>query len=169
MASGDTLVVFTMANNEPPATNPAVPDLRNGHLVADFTTGGSDEEAVFSGVMPENYAGTTGVTVTLVWMASTAILGDVVWQAAFERHADDAFSLDTDVSWAFNTSGAVTAPSALGETSYDDITFTDGADMDSLVAGESFRLKIRRDQDDTSGTDDMTGDAELLRVHITET
>jgi hypothetical protein len=49
------------------------------------------------------------------------------------------------------------------------ITFTDGADMDSLAAGEAFRLKIRRDADGTGGTDDITSDCELLRVVLRET
>ena len=47
--------------------------------------------------------------------------------------------------------------------------FTDGAQMDSLSAGEAFRLKLRRDADGTSGTDDVTTDAELLLVEVKET
>ena len=49
------------------------------------------------------------------------------------------------------------------------IAFTDGAQMDSLSAGEAFRLKLRRDADGTSGTDDVTTDAELLLVEVKET
>jgi hypothetical protein len=41
--------------------------------------------------------------------------------------------------------------------------------MDSVAAGEIFRLKITRDADGTSGTDDLTGDAELLGVEVKET
>ena len=41
--------------------------------------------------------------------------------------------------------------------------------MDSLAANESFRLKVTRDADGTTATDDMAGDAELLRVIIKET
>jgi hypothetical protein len=48
------------------------------------------------------------------------------------------------------------------------ITFTAGAQMGSLVAGEAFRLKIRRDADGTSGTDDITTDAHLMRVILRE-
>jgi len=47
--------------------------------------------------------------------------------------------------------------------------FTDGAQMDSLANGEAYRLKIRRDADGTSGTDDITTDAELVAVVLRET
>jgi len=57
--------------------------------------------------------------------------------------------------------------SATGEPAYDTIAFTNGAQMDSLAAGESFRLRIYRDAN--NGDDDMAGDAQLLRIEIQET
>jgi hypothetical protein len=39
--------------------------------------------------------------------------------------------------------------------------------MDSLAAGEPFRLKLARKAAD--GADNMTGDAEVLRVAVRET
>jgi len=167
MASGDTLVVFTPLHNEPPTANFATLDLRNNHPVLDFDAT-TDEEAVFSGYLPENYDG-GGLTITIIWMASSATSGDVVWQVAIESHTDDADDLDSDSFAAFNGSGAVTAPSASGEPGYDNVTFTTGADMDSLAKDESFRLKVRRDADDTSATDNMSGDAELTKVVVKET
>ena len=49
-------------HNEPPSSNAATFDMRNQHPVLDFD-GSTNESAVFSGVMPQHYAGTTGVTV----------------------------------------------------------------------------------------------------------
>lgn len=168
MASGDTLAVFVAGgNNSDPASNAAALDSRNGHLVRDFDAG-TDEETIFSGALPNHYGG-GGITATLVWMATTATSGNVVWQGAFERHQDDTDDLDSDHFAAFQSSGAVAAPSASGEPGYDDITFTDGAQIDSLAVNESFRFKVRRDADDTSATDSMSGDAELMRVIIRET
>jgi len=69
----------------------------------------------------------------------------------------------------FNTSGAQAVASAAGELKYDTITFTDGADMDSVTDNDFFCLTIRRDADDTSGTDSLTGDLELAAVQIRET
>ena len=166
MASGDTLVVFGPQEGVPTATNEAELIQRNRHFLAAYDAA-TDEDMVFSGVMPAAYAGTTGITVTIIWAAATATANDVIWNAAIERLNDDAVDIDSDSFAAANASPAATAPSASGELSYDDITFTDGADMDSLVAEESFRIKITRDAD--NGSDDMAGDAQLWAVVITET
>jgi hypothetical protein len=181
MASGDTLVVFTPHSNEPPAANYASVDLRNVHLVLDFNDA-TAQSAVFSSILPRNYAG-GGVTVTIVWMGGSAGLllaagqpvrdvitplatGSVKWNAAFERHQAGTDDLDTD-SFATAQTAAGAAPTTDGSTQYTSIAFTSGAQMDSLAVGESFRLKITRDAGD--GTDTMTGDAELLCVELRET
>ena len=167
MASGDTLAVFTPLHNEAPTSIFATLDTRNSIPVLDFDAA-TDEEAVFGGFLPDNYDG-GGLTITLIWMASTATSGNCVWQVQIERWQDDAVDLDSDSFAALNNGGQDTAPSVSGEVSYDDVTFTDGADMDSLAVNEAFRLKVRRDADSTDATDDMTGDAELARVIVKET
>lgn len=166
MASGDTLVVFTPYANEPPSANYATMDLRNQHPVLDFD-GSTDKEAVFTGVMPRNYAG-GGVTVYLHVMFTSATSGNAYWQAAFER-MDDA-SLDTDADSFAAFQGAAGNPNGTsGAMTLVTIAFTDGAQMDSVAAGEVFRLKVHRDADGTAGTDDVTTDAELVAVEIKET
>lgn len=167
MASGDTLAVFTALHNQPPTSNFATLDTRNNHPVLDFDAA-ADEEAMFGGFLPNNYAG-GGLTVTLVWSASSATSGNTVWQVDIERHSDDDVDLDADSFGGLNGGGQDLAPSGSGEVSYDDVTFTDGADMDSLAANEAFRLKVRRDADSTSATDDMAGDAELRKAIVKET
>ncbi len=167
MASGDTLLVFGPLNNEPPAAAYATFDTRNAHPTLDFD-GATDEECVFTGVMPRNYAG-GGLTVYLHASFTTATSGSCRWQADIERM--DASSLDIDADGFTGTfqSVGVTAPGTSGQIIVGAIAFTSGAQMDSLAAGEPFRLKIRRDADGTSGTDDITTDAELLAVEIKET
>jgi len=181
MASGDTLVIFTPHANEPPATNYASVDLRNVHLVLDFNDAVA-ESAVFSGLLPRNYAG-GGITVTIVWMGGSAGLlraagqpvrdvitplatGGVKWNAAFERHQAGIDDLDSD-SFATAQTATGAAPATDGSTAYTSIAFTSGAQMDSLAVGESFRLKVTRDAADAADT--MTGDAELLMIEIRET
>jgi len=164
MASGDTLLVLAPYDGEPPAANFAQLDQRNVAPVLDFddTTGESIE---FGGVLPRNYGG-GGVTVTIGWMATSAVTGSVVWGVSFKSFSDDADDLD---SKAFAASNNATAPaaSASGEIVYDTIAFTDGADMDSVAAAEYFRLKLERLPAD--GSDDMVGDAELISLEIKET
>ena len=61
MASGDTLLIFGALAAEFPAANYAPMDKRNAHMVLDFDAA-TNESIVFSGVMPQHYAG-GGVTV----------------------------------------------------------------------------------------------------------
>jgi len=167
MASGDTLCVFTALCNEPPASAAATLDERNAHLVLDFD-GATDEEAVFSGVMPKNYSATTGITVDLFIAFTTATSGNSRWQVAIERLDASGQDIDSDGFAAFQSAG-VSAPGTSGQVVVCSVTLTAGSQIDSLVAGEAFRLKVRRDADGTSGTDDITTDAELLAVHVKDT
>jgi hypothetical protein len=172
MASGDTLLILTPLHNTPPATLYATFDTMTGTStpaeaipVLDFDDT-TQEYADFYCVMPRNYAG-GGLTVTIGY--STADTTDVVdWECAFRRVADDAEDLDT-TAHTYDYNGSVdTAPSVIGEVAYAAITFTDGADMDSLAVGEYFVLRVTRDPTPDSGTD-VTGDASLHFIEIKET
>lgn len=164
MASGDILIIWTALANNYADSDYATFDTRNNHPILDFDAA-ADEIAVFSGVLPRQYAG-GGITITLVWLASTATSGNVKWDGAFERHQDDVTDLDSDNFASYQTNTDVCA-SASGEPQYTAITFTNGAQIDNLAVGESFRFKIRRHGTDSADT--MTGDAELLTIELKET
>lgn len=173
MASGDSLLILPAMHAIFPIVNYAqrgvtagtsTPNEQVPVLAFDDTT---QEYADFIGVLPNHYAG-GGLTVTLVW-ACVDVASDVVeWQVAFRRIADDAEDLDTTAHTYDYNAVVATAPSAAGEFAYDDITFTDGADMDSLAAGEAFLMRVTRDPTPSSGTD-ATGDGLILAIHISET
>lgn len=159
-------VIFRPYMNEPPASLRATLDTRNARPVLDFD-GSADEEAVFSAVLPDGYGG-GGLTVSTWWSFTSATSGNLRVQAAIERCNLAGLDIDSDSFASFNSAGG-TAPSNSGQVHKIDILFADGSEMDGLLAGEVFRLKIRRDADGTSGTDDITTDAELVMVRITET
>ena len=163
MASGDTLLIFTPFMNEPPTTNYATLDTRNQHPVLDFD-GTTNEYAVFSDVMPQNYDG-GGVTVYIHYSMSSATSNDIDWDVAFERIGDQQLDIDSDDFAAVNSVDNTTVPGTSGLVDIVSIAFTDGADMDSVVAGELFRIKINRD----AASDTATGDAELHAIEIRET
>lgn len=165
MASGNTLCIFQALANEPPTSNYATLDTRNAQPCLDFDAS-TDESAIFSGILPRHYSG-GGLTVSILWAATSAITGTCRWNASIERQEDEGQDLDSDGFATAQAAGA-TAPGTSGALQYTDITFTNGAQMDSLAAGERFRLKITRDADGTGGTDDMAGDAELFAVEIRE-
>lgn len=167
MASGNTLLTFLPTDNEPPSSNYATLDTRNGHPVLDFD-GSTDEEAVFTGVLPRHYAG-GGLTVYVHVAFTSATSGSGRLQADIERIDASSLDIDSDSFTGTFQSAGVSAPGTSGQVVVGTITFTSGAQMDSLAAGEPFRLKIRRDADGTSGTDDITTDMELVAVEVKET
>ena len=164
MASGDTLLTFLPYANEPPSSNYATLDTRNLRPCLDFDAS-TNEYAIFSGVMPQHYAGTTGVTVYIHYAMSSAEADTVDWDAEFERIGDQQLDVDGDSFAAANSVDNTTVPGTSGLVDVVSIAFTDGADMDSVAAGELFRLRISRD----ATNDDATGDAELFAVELRET
>ena len=163
MASGDTLLIFTPLNNEPKASAYATLDLRNNHPVLDFNDGAYGD-AGFTGILPRAYSG-GGLTVAVFFAMSIATSGDVFWKAQIER-IGEVLDIDANGYAGFQVIKA-TASETCGIPVKAEITFTDGAQMDSLVAGEPFKISIRRDGTDVNDT--ASGDAELLAVEIKET
>lgn len=149
--------------NEPPASSFATLDTRNSHLVLDFDASAA-EAAVFRGILPTSYGG-AGVNVKLIWAATSATSGNTVWNTAFERIPAGALDIDAD-SFASANAAIAAADATNGETTETTIAHANGSEMDSLAAGEMFRLKVSRNAAD--GSDTMTGDAELVAVVITE-
>ena len=163
MASGDTLLEFLPFNNEPPAANYATLDTRNYHPCLDFDAT-TNEYAVFSAVMPRNYAG-GGLTVYLHYAMSSAEADTIDWDAAFERIGDEVLDIDGDSFAAVQSVDNTTVPGTTGLVDIVNIAFANGAEMDSIAVGELFRIKIDRD----AVSDTAAGDAELVAVEIKET
>jgi hypothetical protein len=171
MASGDTLLYFDALNGIPTATIGATLDQRAGgstpseqFMVWAFNAA-SDSFVDFRAVMPQAYSG-GGITCRIIWGAFSAGAGDVVWNIAFRSIEDDAEDIDASHTYTVNAV-TDTAPSTAGEYTAASITFTDGADMDNVDAGDPFILRISRDAN--NGSDTMGGNAELVGIEIRET
>ena len=160
MASGDTLQIFFPENNKFQGTNCATYDVRNGHSVLDFDKT-TKEISIFKGIMPRNYAGTTGITVYIHYSADP-IAGNVDWDVSLERIGDQQLDIDGDSFADVNSVDETTVPSTSGLVDIVTVAFTDGVDMDSILAGESFRLKIERD----AANDTCDGDVNLHCLEI---
>lgn len=171
MASGNTLHHLFPTDNSSPAATFATFDVMVGTStpaenipVLDFDDT-TVEYADFYCVMPSTYAN-GGVTLTFIWSAAQAT-NLCAWAAAFRRVADDAEDLDTTAqTYDYNTTADLTPASVVGEVAYDTLTFTDGADMDSVTAGDYFILRVKRVA--PTGTD-ITGDCSIHAIIIKET
>ena len=152
-----TIQKFTPLDNQPPASNFATLDTRNSVATLDFDDT-TEEAACFVGVINEGAVLTSGLMVRIFWAATSATSGNVRWGVQFEK-----FGTDIDADSFDSATEAHTATSATsGIVVVTEITATS---IDSLVAGDQFRLKVYRDASDTTN-DTVTGDAELIAVEV---
>jgi hypothetical protein len=161
-ASGEWSIRFTPLSNNPPVTNSAGLDTRNATPVLEFDTA-TQETAMFASVVPENYGGGS-IVVCAYWAADTATSGTIGWDFAFERIGEEIQDLDADGFGSDNviTATAVSATSGMVKKTCADAPV--GATIDSLVAGDAFRLRVRRNV----AADDAAGDAQLIAVTMKE-
>jgi hypothetical protein len=152
-----TLDRFTPRDNQPPSTNFATLDTRNSIAVLDFDAA-TDESAIFVGFIPEGSDLSSGLKVRLAYTATSATSGTVRWGVQFEKSDltinSDSFDSATEVT--------STTSAASGVPTIAEITATT---IDSLSAGDLYRLKVFRNADDATN-DTMTGDAELIAVEV---
>lgn len=167
MPTSKTLAVFDALAGRPPGSAFAQIDLRNAVVVLDF-----DDAAVesidFVGVLPRGYAG-RDFEIVVTWAATSATSGAVVWQVEFERHSiadptNGTHDLDANDFGTPSTNTGATAASS-GELVRTSISL-EVSDASEPIAGESYRLRVSRAA--TSGSDTMTGDAELVAVELRE-
>jgi hypothetical protein len=151
-----TYAVFTPRNNQPPSTNFATLDTRNSIAVLDFDDA-TKESALFPAIIPEGASLGSGLVIRIIWMATSATSNACRWEVSLERgNTDlDADSFDTVATAATTTNGTS------GILTVTEITLTT---IDSVTAGDAFRLKVTRDANNASDT--MTGDAELVAVEV---
>lgn len=169
MATSGTVIADFVSEN-PPYTNYATADVRfvaaDGVStpntpefpikVTDFDAS-SYEYMMFEFRMRPTYA-STGITVYGVGAFSSAITSNARIEMALMRLADGGD--DWDAVHTFSWQGVtVAANGTSGKPTYFSIPFTDGSQMDSVAAGESFMLAVRRKYD--HGDDLAAGDFEL--------
>lgn len=157
------VLLFLPSGNEPPSTNYATFGTRNLHPTLDFDTT-TQESAIWTAVLPAAYAG-GGLTVEVYWAAATATTGTIGWDVAIERIDASSLDIDADSFATAQTITAATVPATSGQILKSSVAITSGANMDSLAAGEAFRVRLRRDV----ANDTATGDAQMIAMLVRET
>lgn len=167
MATGNWIALLLPNAVEPTSSAAATIDTRNAHPVIAFDAT-TDEEAMWTLGLPDFYSG-GGLTVVTYWMAASATSGAIRVQTDIERMDVGTTDFDADsFTGTFQSSGATVAGTS-GVIFTITTTHSSGANMDSAASGDLMRLKVRRDADGTSGTDDATGDGHLVAVLVKET
>jgi hypothetical protein len=114
----------------------------------------------------KGYAG-GGLEINLPFMMSSqAGTNGIRFEAAIRYLEEDVDDLDASHTYVFQGVSYDPVPSAAGEVGIAVVTMTDGAQMDSLVDGGVFILRVYRDHDHAD--DDSTGDLELMVPVIIE-
>jgi len=157
ITGGNWQISFFATDNEPPSTGYATLDTVNNRPVLDFTLTGT-QSAIFSAVMHQDYSN-GGVSLRIGWSA-TGSSGNAYFQVAMERLVTGS-SVDADsFATAVNGSSANAAGHVLGLAT---LLLSNGAEMDSTVAEDYFRLKFTY----VSGT--FAENFELHYIEIQET
>ena len=158
MASGDTLLELHPLGNEYSGTDAAVLAKRNGIWVLVYTKDVSDD-AIWTRVMPSY--GSTGITAKL-HVTSPATSGNMDWDVALSRLT----ALDID-GHTFGSAISVDNTNINGTSGIPTIVSVAllTAEMDSVVAGDWFQIKITRDGSPDTTDDDL----QLGFVEIQET
>ena len=164
MATTNLLYAVTPQANHYAGANFATLDYDGDVLVHDFDSA-TDEFVEFMMFLPNHYSG-GGLTFELLWSADTATSGNCIWDIAISSLTPGTDNAGTK---AFSSVNSVTdaAAGTAGIVEQANITFTDGADMDSWVAGEWAKVRVSRDANNASDT--MSGDAQLHGVVLKET
>ena len=157
-------IMFPILGSEATTTNFATFDTRNNHPTLDFDSV-TQECAYWTDIMPHDY-GAGGLTLNFHWTTSTTTTGTAGWTVAFERFDDSVLDLDVTAGGfsARTTVTALTVPGTSGVVATSTVNVANGSAMDSILAGEAFRLEVCRDV----ANDNTGGDVELLMVNMKE-
>jgi hypothetical protein len=144
-------------------SSPAQGKSRNNHPIIAFDDT-TDENVVLSDVLPGAYASGSNISVRIDWVAASATSGDVVWGLELERVAAGGHDIDSD-SFDTQKTGTSTTNATSGIPTRTTITL-DNSEADAIAAGDRFRLRVERVA--TSGSDTMSGDAEIVAVSLVQ-
>lgn len=165
MASGNSLGFWDALAQRPRigAGTPPTYSLSSDDVVLSFDTA-ADNLTTFAGILPSNYGG-GNLTVRLVWMTDDAGTpgGNVKWDVAIERRQPTVYEIDNGPMFGTATSHTIAAAAdfIIAET---DFTIT-AANAGTPVAGEPFRISVKRDTGVGSNYDEA---AFVLQVELVE-
>jgi len=130
-------------------------------LQFDATT---DESAMWQLQMPGDYA--SGPVLDVLYKAASATTGAFRFEGRLAAiTSGDATDADAKAFATTNSAGD-TVPGTAGHVGDFSITLTNA---DSVAAGDFVVVQLRRDANGTTGTDDATGDAEVISVRLSYT
>lgn len=163
MAANNIIATLTPENFKSDNRSHAVLGYRNNHPVL-IMPDGTISRATATGWLSDRYDGGQ-IDVIVAWMADSDA-GNARLEVSIERLENAGTDVDAD---AYGTAEAQTiaVPATSGVIKYSTWNLTAG-ELDSLVAGEMFRLMIRRIANDADATDTTVGKVYILGVKLVD-
>jgi hypothetical protein len=125
----------------------------------------ADESMMWSLYMPGDYA--SGPVLDVLYKMASATTGSVRFEGRVAAITDsDTTDADAKAFATTNSAGDTVPATTAGKVGGFSITLTNA---DSLAAGDLVVVQLRRDADGTNGTDDATGDCEVVAVCLSYT
>ena len=151
-----TYAKLTPLTAQPPAANfPGYGSSANSRAYMGFNDT-TAQSTSWVDVMPESAVLTSGLIVRIFWAAVSAVTGNVIWKADFDK----LVSATTD-SYDTAVSVTTTVPGTAGNIVTSSITITT---IDSIAAGDGYFFRLTRDAANVSDT--AAGDARIILVEI---
>lgn len=162
MASGDSLGFWDALSSRPPGGGAPVITGINNDIVIMFDPA-SDNTTYFFGYLPSSYGG-GNLQVHLFWNTTDDTADNIKIDVAFERRQPGTYDFDNGDDFGTDSSTLITvSDDTLLNTTMIVIT---AANAGTPVAGEPFRLRVRRDADD--GTDTFADQWLLVGIKMLE-
>lgn len=121
----------------------------------------TDEIVMWSFIVPNDFV--TSAVLRVFYKMASAITGAVRYECFIQCVTPgDSQDIDTNNYDSTNNTGD-TVPGTAGYMKTFTITLTN---RDSMAAGDYCILRLNRDADGTTGTDDATGDCEVVAVNF---
>ena len=133
----------------------------NNHAVLEFQAA-NDETCYLHGFTPDNYSSGGDLEIVFAYAQDSGTTGNVRWRARLEALDGSALGSDGFGSWVASNDAV---PGTAGNITTHTITLTTGnSGLDSIAAGEPFRLNIGREG--SNGGDTATGVSRLVAVEM---
>lgn len=162
MASGDSLGFWDALSSRPPGGGAPLISGINNDIVLLFDPD-NDGTTYFYGFLPSNYAG-GNLQVHVIWNTTDDTANDIKVDVAFERRQPGTYDFDNGDDFGTDSTTLITvSDDTLLHSTMIVIT---AANAGTPVAGEPFRLRVRRDAD--HGTDTFADQWLLVAVKLLE-
>lgn len=162
MASGDSLFLFNADDYIAPTAGAATKTCSaNGDEWLNFNASG--DVTMFRGLVPRNYT-SGGITAAVHWASGTTSTGSIGWALSFERSNDANHKISVDAFATCQIAAPIVSTATCYQLTTSSLAIASGSALDSLTAGDLFRLRVS-----AASSDGNSANRRLIGIELRET